>query len=97
MTDEAMSAIFWMVMIVAAGGLILIIGGYGKNRIFTHPERYSDAELERIMRLTGRILENTVPGTEAFRQAGAKHNAAYKEYLKRRGEDYSFLEGGQSS
>jgi hypothetical protein len=80
-----MSILLWI-----AGGfaLLVVLGmllGWGSNTVFTNPQSLSDAHLERTIRLSQRMMDNSPVGSEQWSKAGDKFSAAFREQMRRRG------------
>lgn len=79
-----------MTILYLLGGLLVLwilaaVLGFGSNTVFNNPSSMSDSQLERTIRLTGRILETAPVMSDAFRKAGNKHAAAMAELTRRHG------------
>lgn len=48
------------------------IAGVGKNTVFNNPQSMSDGELERTIRLSQRIMDNSPVGSKEWSEAGDK-------------------------
>ncbi len=68
--------------------ILAAILGVGRNTVFKNPQSLSDAQLERTIRLTQRIMDNSPVGSKAWSESGAKFSAAYREQCRRRGVPY---------
>jgi hypothetical protein len=66
--------------------------GVGKNTVFDNPQSLSDAQIERIIQLTQRIMDNSEIGSKSWNESGDKFNAALAEQFRRRGIHYDLDE-----
>jgi hypothetical protein len=80
-----MTTILWLGGTILVVWVVAAIAGVGKNTVFRNPETMSDAQLERTIRLTQRIMDNSQVGSKSWSEAGDKFSAAYAEQRRRQG------------
>jgi len=80
-----MTILFWIAGIVLLVWVVAAMSGAGKNTIFDNPESLSDAQIERTIRLTQRMMDNSPVGSKSWSEAGDKFSAAYAEQRRRQG------------
>ena len=73
-----------MYVLVAVLGLWILaaIAGVGKNTVFRNLRSMTDAQIERTIRLTARIMDNSQIGSKQWSESGAKHDAAFQEQCR---------------
>jgi hypothetical protein len=75
----------YVILTVLAVFVLAIVMGAGKNTVFTKPHTMSDAMLERTVRLSQQIMDNSPIGSKAWTESGAKFSAALNEQRRRAG------------
>lgn len=79
-----------MTFVYIIGGIVAVwviaaMLGVGSKTVLRNPSSLTDAQLERTIRLSARIMDNSKVGTKEWSEAGAKHDAAFKEQQRRQG------------
>jgi hypothetical protein len=75
----------WIGAGLLAVWIIAAIAGVGRNTVFDNPQSMSDAQIERTMRLSQRIMDNSPVGSKEWSEAGDKFSAAFAEQRRRQG------------
>lgn len=83
--EDRMTVVLWIGGGLLALWIVAALAGVGKNTVFENPQSMTDAQVERTIRLTQRIMENSDIGSKAFTESGAKFSAALAEQRRRQG------------
>jgi len=75
----------YVILAVVVVFALAVLMGAGKNTVFTKPHTMSDAMLERTVRLSQQIMDNSPVGSKAWTESGAKFSAAFNEQRRRAG------------
>ena len=75
----------YVILAVIVVFVLAVLMGAGKNTVFTKPHTMSDAMLERTVRLSQQIMDNSPVGSKAWSESGAKFTAALNEQRRRAG------------
>jgi hypothetical protein len=80
-----MTTLLWIVGAIVVVWIVAAVAGVGKNTVFTNPETMSDAQIERTIRLSQQMMDNSPVDSKSWSDAGAKFSAAYAEQRRRQG------------
>lgn len=76
--------LYVILAVIVVWGLAAVLG-VGKNTVFTKPHTMSDVMIERTIRLSQQIMDNSSIGSKAWSESGAKFTAALNEQRRRAG------------
>ena len=85
MIDRYHSGMVYVILAVVVVWVLAAVFGVGKNTVFTKPHTMSDAMVERTIRLSQQIMDNSSIGSKAWSESGAKFTAALNEQRRRAG------------
>jgi hypothetical protein len=75
----------YIILAVIVVWVLAAVLGVGKNTVFTKPHTMSDTMIERTIRLSQQIMDNSSIGSKAWSESGAKFTAALNEQRRRAG------------